>query len=96
MWGRSDFNFDQVALGVEHGHAEAFDTADFRVGGKPGDLGIRPDSLHRPDAAVAGNQMTRKCNEVGELCERTRHDYIEKTWHLYTGMQILEIGRAHV
>ena len=34
MWGRSDFNFDQVALGVEHGHAETFDTATFASAGR--------------------------------------------------------------
>jgi hypothetical protein len=79
MWGRSDFNFDQVALGVEHGHAETFDTADIRFGWKALNLAFWPDSFHRPDATVVSDEMTRKCNEVGELCERARHDYIEKT-----------------
>ena len=87
-WGRSDFNFDQVPFGVEHGHTETFNPADFRVCGKARNLGVRPDSFHRPDASVVGNQMTRKCNEVGELCERARHDYIEKTWDFCTGLQI--------
>ncbi len=90
MWGRSDFNFDQVALGVEHGHAEAFDTADFRVGGKASNLGIRPDSFHRPDATVVGDEMTRKCNEVGELCARAGHDYIEKIWDFYAWTQVFD------
>ena len=38
---------------------------------------------------LLGNQMTRKCNEVRELCERARDDYIEKTWDFYARMQIL-------
>ena len=90
MWGRSDFNFDQVALGVEHGHAQAFDSADFRVSRKASNLGIWLDSFHRPDATLVGNQMTRKCNEVRELCERARDDYIEKTWDFDSRMQILD------
>ena len=57
MWGRSDFNFDQVALGVEHGHAEAFDTADFRFGRKALNLTLWPDSFHRPDATVVGDTV---------------------------------------
>ena len=34
--------------------------------------------------------MTRKCNEVRELCECARDDYIEKTWDFYARVQVLD------
>src|ERR1700737_1053565 len=76
-----DRDFDEMPLRLERRHSKADDLRRSRTGRPPLYLAVGRHALHSPDRSALGNQMTRKFNEIGELCERARHDYIEFAGH---------------